>query len=147
MAIFMKINTSLALIDGCKQSLKWFSALPSTHPVSTHQTFFCQNSLANVVLFAIFGNKLYIILRLGMNQILIQIKKTFFFFFYTGHLLFQGVSHDLSNISYYPPSCSSLVSHPMSLGLFWSMSLRSTRLTIRELIIVLGCMIRMCRLS
>ena len=30
----------------------------------------------------------------------------------TGHPLFQGVSHDLSNISYSPPSCSSLVSHP-----------------------------------
>ena len=34
------------------------------------------------------------------------------FFLNTGHLLFLGVSHDLSNISYYPPSCSSLVSHP-----------------------------------
>ena len=64
-------------------------------------------------------------------------------FFYTGRPLFQGVSHDLSNISnisYDPPSCSSLVSHPFSL---WPILINvpavRRRLTIRELIIVLGC--------
>ena len=62
-----------------------------------------------------------------------------FYFFYTGHPLFQGESHDLSYISYSPPSCSSIVSHPFSWPVLINVSAVRRRLTIRKLIIVPGC--------
>ena len=75
-------------------------------------------------------------------QTVIRKKHFFILFFYSGHPLFQGVSHDLSNISYYPPSCSSLVSHSVAWPTLINVSAVRRRLTIRELIIVLGCEIR-----
>jgi hypothetical protein len=59
--------------------------------------------------------------------------RIYIYIFYTGHPLFQGVSHDLSCISYNPPSCSSLVSHPLFLDLFpINVSAVRRRLTIRD---------------